>query len=83
MIVYIDRHGEPPRHYATGWHDRQKKLPANHHALFKIASLGKLYNAIYNVELIHQGQLSLNETLADHVARAVQSNISKIIMDIN
>ena len=43
MIAYVDRAGQPPQYFAAGWHDRDAKLPANPHALFKIASIGKLY----------------------------------------
>ena len=46
MIVYVDKAGQPPAYYAAGWHDRKNKIPANPHALFKIASIRKLYVAV-------------------------------------
>ena len=46
MIVYVDQAGKPPAFYAGGWHDRTNKIPANPNALFKIASISKLYVAL-------------------------------------
>jgi CubicO group peptidase (beta-lactamase class C family) len=66
MIVYVDEAGKPPAFYAAGWHDRKKKIPANPHALFKIASISKLYVAVAITKLAHDKRLSLDETLADY-----------------
>jgi hypothetical protein len=46
IIVYVDQAGKPPAFYAAGWHDRKNNIPANLQALFKIASIGKLYDAV-------------------------------------
>jgi CubicO group peptidase (beta-lactamase class C family) len=66
MIVYVDQAGKPPEFYAAGWHDREHKIPANPHALFKIASITKLYVAVATVKLVKDGRLSLDKTLADY-----------------
>lgn len=66
MIVYVDEAGKPPEYYAAGWHDRENKIPADPHALFKIASIGKLYDAVAITKLVHDGHLSLDKTLADY-----------------
>lgn len=66
MIVYVDQAGKPPEFYAAGWHNKKKKIPANPHALFKIASISKLYVAVAITKLVHAGRLSLDETLAHH-----------------
>lgn len=66
IIVYVDQAGKPPKFYAAGWHDRQRKIPANPKALFKIASIGKLYDAVAITRLVKQGRLSLKKTLADY-----------------
>lgn len=66
MIVYIDQAGEPPQYYAAGWKNRERRVPADPHALFKIASIGKLYVAVAVTRLAHAGRLSLDETLAHH-----------------
>ena len=66
MIVYVDKAGEPPAYYAAGWHDRKKKIPARPNALFKIASIGKLYVAVAITKLAHEKRLSLDKTLADY-----------------
>ena len=64
MIVYVDEAGKPPAFYAAGWKNRGKKIPADPHALFKIASVGKLYDAVAITKLVHAGRLSLDSTLA-------------------
>ncbi len=66
MIVYVDQAGKPPELYAAGWHDRKNKIPAYPQALFKIASISKLYDAVAITKLVHDGHLSLDKTLADY-----------------
>ncbi|MGB5929476.1 MAG: serine hydrolase domain-containing protein, partial [Cyclobacteriaceae bacterium] len=66
MIVYIDQAGKPPGLYSAGWHDREKKIPADPEALFKIASIGKLYDAVAITKLVGDGRLSLDKTLAEY-----------------
>lgn len=66
MIVYIDKAGYPPESYAAGWHDRVKKIPAYPEALFKIASITKLYVAVATAKLVHDDRLSLDKTLAEY-----------------
>jgi CubicO group peptidase (beta-lactamase class C family) len=69
IIVYVDKSGEPPAFFAAGWHDRQKKIPANPRALFKIASISKLYDAVAVTKLVHAKRLSLDGTLADYLPK--------------
>jgi D-alanyl-D-alanine carboxypeptidase len=66
MIVYVDEAGKPPEFYAAGWHDRKKKIPAYPQALFKIASITKLYIAVATTKLVKEGRLSLDRTLAEY-----------------
>jgi len=66
MIVYIDQAGKPPEFYAAGWHDRKNKIPAYPQALFKIASITKLYIAVATTKLVRQGRLTLDKTLAEY-----------------
>lgn len=66
MIVYVDQKGKPPEYYAAGWHDRKNKIPAYPQALFKIASITKLYVAVATSKLVQSGRLSLDETLAGY-----------------
>lgn len=66
MIVYIDKAGYPPESYAAGWHDRVKEIPAYPEALFKIASITKLYVAVATAKLVHDDRLSLDKTLAEY-----------------
>ncbi len=67
VIVYIDEAGKAPQYFTAGWHDREDKIPVNPHALFKIASISKLYDAVAVTKLASDGRLSLDKTLADYL----------------
>lgn len=67
VVVYIDQAGQPPRYLAAGWHNRDAEIPATPQALFKIASISKLYDAVAVSKLVHQGRLSLEKTIADYL----------------
>lgn len=71
MIVYVDEAGQPPAFYSAGWHDRKKKIPAKPEALFKIASISKLYVAVAITKLAKDNRLSLDQTLADYFPELV------------
>lgn len=71
IIVYIQKEGEQPEFYASGWHNRDQKIPANPNALFKMASIGKLYNASAIAKLVASNSLSLDKTLADYLPELV------------
>ena len=82
MIVYVDQAGKPPEYYAAGWHDRKDKIPAYPEALFKIASITKLYVAVAVTKLVKNGRLSLDKTLADYFPELVGriENANKITL---
>ena len=71
MIIYVDQGGKPPELYAAGWHDRKNKIPAYPQALFKIASITKLYVAVATTKLVKSGRLFLDKTLADYFPELV------------
>ena len=71
MIVYVDQAGQPPQYYASGWHNRETKIPAKPKALFKIASISKLYDAVAVTKLVSDGRLSLDKTIADYLPELV------------
>jgi CubicO group peptidase (beta-lactamase class C family) len=71
MIVYVDRGGKSPEYYAAGWHDRKNKVPAYPQALFKVASIDKLYTAVAVSKLVNDEHLSLDKTLADYFPELV------------
>ena len=71
IIVYVDESGKPPAFYTAGWHDRKNKIPADPKALFKIASISKLYVAVATAKLINDKRLSLDKTLADYFPELV------------
>ena len=66
MIAYIDQAGKPPEFYAAGWHDRKNKISAYPQAVFKIASITKLYIAVATTKLVKAGRLSLDKTLVEY-----------------
>lgn len=82
MIAYVDLAGQPPQYFAAGWHDRDAKLPANPLALFKIASISKLYDAVAATKLVSRGRLSLDKTVDDYLPNLVESieNTDKITL---
>ena len=71
IIVYVDEAGKPPAFYTAGWHDRKNKIPAYPQALFKIASISKLYDAVAITRLVHDNRLSLDKTLAEYFPELV------------
>jgi len=67
ILVYVEKEGEKPEFYASGYKNREQKIPADPHSLFKIASVGKLYNAVAVSKLVRDGKLSLDKTLAEYL----------------
>ncbi|TXG39716.1 serine hydrolase domain-containing protein [Seonamhaeicola maritimus] len=66
VIVYVDEAGKPPAFYTAGYHNKEEKIPAKPNALFKIASIDKLYVAVAITMLANDNQLSLDKTVADY-----------------
>lgn len=64
IIVYVNQ-GKETTFYTAGWKNRENKLPTDPHALFKIASISKLYIAVAATKLIYDESLSLDNTLAE------------------
>jgi len=67
IIVYAQKGGQDAEFYAGGWHNRDKKIPADPQALFKIASIAKLYEASAIAKLVASKRLSLDQTLAHYL----------------
>lgn len=67
IIVYADKKGKKPEFYAAGWKNKEDKIPADPQALFKIASISKLYIAVVAAKLINSKRLSMDKTLADYL----------------
>lgn len=82
IIVYVDKSGEPSACYTAGWHNREAKIPAKPDALFKIASVGKLYHAVAITKLVAANRLSLDSTLAYYFPELVGKidNANKITL---
>lgn len=71
VVVYIDQAGNSPQYATAGWHNRETKIPAKPDALFKIASISKLYDAVAVTKLVGDGRLSLDKTLAEYLPELV------------
>lgn len=64
MIVYVNQSGRSS-FYSAGFNNREKQTLADPHALFRIASISKLYIAAATAKLIAGNTLSLDQTLAE------------------
>lgn len=71
IIVYVDQPGKAPVFYSAGWKNKETQGPSDPQALFKIASISKLYIATAAVKLANDQSLSLDDTLADHLPELV------------
>jgi CubicO group peptidase (beta-lactamase class C family) len=82
VIVYVDQANKQPQFHTAGWHNRDSKIPTKPNALFKIASIGKLYDAVAVTKLVSTGKLSLNKTIADYLPNLVSKieNADKITL---
>jgi len=67
VMVYVDQADCEPVIYTAGWKNRENKVPADPQALFKIASISKLYIAAATAKMVHAGHLSLDKTLAEYL----------------
>lgn len=69
MIVYVNQAGAS-HFYSAGYNNREEQTPADPHALFKIASISKLYLAAAATMLVADEQLSLESTLVELIPEA-------------
>lgn len=67
IIVCVNIKGKQSEFYTSGYKNRETKIPADADALFKIASVSKLYNAVAVTKIVSDGKLSLDKTLADYL----------------
>lgn len=67
IIVCVNKKGNQSELYASGYKNKENKIPVNPNALFKIASVGKLYSAVAIAKLARDGKLSLDKTLSDYL----------------
>ena len=67
IVVCVNKTGNRLEFYTSGYKNRENKIPADPNALFKIASVGKLYNAVAVGKLVRDGKLSLDKTLANYL----------------
>lgn len=66
IIVCVNTKGNRTDFYASGYKNRENKIPADPNSLFKIASVGKLYTAVSIAKLANEGRLSLDNSLSGY-----------------
>ena len=69
IVVCVNKTGNQSEFYTSGYKNRENKIPADPNALFKIASVSKLYNAVAVAKLTRDGTLSLDKTLSDYLPK--------------
>lgn len=67
ILLYVDKAEKPPEFYAAGWHDKENEIPASPNALFKIASISKLYTAVAITKLVGKDKLRLDQTVSHYL----------------
>jgi len=67
IITYVDIAGQEPQYLASGWHNRESKAPAKPQAIFKIASINKLYAAVAVTMLVNSKALELDRSLVEYL----------------
>ena len=67
IVVYVNKKGNQSAFFTSGYKNRENKIPADPNSLFKIASVGKLYNAVAVAKLVRNGKLSLDKSLSDYL----------------
>lgn len=67
IIVCVNKKGNQSEFYTSGYKNRETKIPTDPNALFKIASVSKLYKAVAVAKLVSDGKLSLDKTLTDYL----------------
>lgn len=65
IVVCVNKTGNKCEFYTSGYKNRENKIPADPNSFFKIASVGKLYDAVAVAKLVRDGKLSLDKTLSD------------------
>lgn len=66
IIVYVDQAHSSPEFYTAGFHNTEEEIPANPDALFKIASISKLYTAVVIAKLVANHSLKLDQSLVSY-----------------
>lgn len=64
IIICVNKKGNQSEFYTSGYKNKEAKIPADANALFKIASVSKLYTALSIAKLANNERLSLDQTLA-------------------
>lgn len=86
IILYVQQSNNQAQTFTAGWHDRDAKVAARPDALFKIASINKLYIAASIAKLAAAEQINLDKSLAyyfpefsERIAHAKQITIRQMV----
>ncbi len=67
IVICVNSEGNQSEFFTSGYKNRETKIPADPNALFKIASVGKLFNAVAVTKLVADQRLSLDKTLGEYL----------------
>lgn len=67
IVVCMNKTGNKCEFYTSGYKNRENNIPADPNSFFKIASVGKLYDAVAVAKLVREDKLSLDKTLSDYL----------------
>ncbi|WP_242093582.1 serine hydrolase domain-containing protein [Aestuariivivens sediminicola] len=67
IVVGVNKNGNRSEIYTSGYKSRANQIPSDPNALFKIASVGKLYTAVAITKMVSEGKLALDNALSDHL----------------
>lgn len=86
IFVYVEQTNGVNEAFSSGIQNRETQLPADANALFKVASISKLFIAVSAAKIVVQGDISLDDTLAswlpefaDHIENAERITIRQLI----
>ena len=67
IIVCVNSKGNKTKFFTSGYKNRENKIPTDPKALFKIASVSKLYIAVAVAKLVRDDKLALDKTFANYL----------------
>jgi CubicO group peptidase (beta-lactamase class C family) len=77
--VLIAQDGEPLLKQAYGLADRARDLPNQVDTKFNLGSMDKMFTAVAIMQLVEQGRLALDDTIADHLPDYPNQEVAKAV----
>jgi len=77
--VLVAQDGEPILKQAYGLADRALDLPNQVDTKFNLGSMDKMFTAVAIMQLVEQGKLALDDTIADHLPGYPNQEVAKVV----